>query len=862
MALIEHVLDEHAWTLRGYYPGQWQAASSRRGGCAVGPLPATVPGAVQADLLAAGLIPNPYREEQSRLSEWVAAREWEYATTFTPPMPLQGKSLFLALDGLDPGGTIIVNGEVLVEHPGGPLSLETDVTALLTFDRENELRIRLHEAPPQPNQFGALDRALVTRPRFTYQWDFATRYPPIGLGRPVRLLALGRFRLVNVWVRPQVHLHDGEAVVSTTIAFHALKEGGCEVRTSLKCGEALLSTEHALVSAGKAVQEVRHEHFIAQPRLWWPNGYGEQPLYEMVTELFDARGDLCDQQRVTFGIRDLRFVRNDGAAPTAFPYTVLVNDTPIFLKGGYLLPRDHLYAMPNEGKVVRLLRMARDAGVNCLHAFAGGPWEDETVYRQCDALGLLIWQDFPLCGSQGGSTPAGDTQTLAQWEILGPALLASRRNHPALAIWCGGHELTDGQGHPATCQHPTLALLQRLVREHDPDRLFLPTSPSGAVFMVDPRAVYKTSAEQGDVHGPWGYLGPERHYQYHDGLNAMLYGAYGCGGATHPSTMRQLADEERLWPPTTDNPLWAHRGGLCWSDLPRLEMLFGELPDLDSYAQASQFLQAEAVRYAIEASRRRKWRSSGMILWHLNEPWPNLICPALIDYFGHAKPAYYAAANAFRPEAICARFEKIAWQPGDMFLAELYLINSRETARALEWSWTLYDLAGNALAGWCAETLSHPNAASRVGTVRWMIPKDFTHPFLLRATVSNHGRTIHHNDYLFSCAPPPMFAPLSAHAPASLAVQAHPKGSHLTVRIENTGTAAAFGVTVSRPDGHWLYGIDNYRHLLPGEVWTAQYTIAAREGFDMGLWHTAEEPEIAVSAWYMLPVLARWGALV
>ena len=166
-----------------------------------------------------------------------------------------------------------------------------------------------------------------------------------------------------------------------------------------------------------------------------------------------------------------------------------------------------------------------------------------------------------------------------------------------------------------------------------------------------------------------------------------------------------------------------------------LEELFGPLRNLDAYIQASQLLQAEAVRALIEANRRRKWHCSGVLLWQLNEPWPNFCCTNQVDYFNQPKPAYYAAANAFLPEIVTARYDSLAGKPGEPFSTELWVDNSLEAARAVEVSWAIHDLAGALLKSWSGETLTHPNSVSRVGAVNWSVPADFLRPFLLRLTL-------------------------------------------------------------------------------------------------------------------------------
>ncbi|MHB9131365.1 MAG: glycoside hydrolase family 2 protein [Armatimonadota bacterium] len=846
MALMTFSLDGEGWEIYGYHADQWTLNNSLHGSAELGPFPAVVPGAVQADLLAVGVIPNPYWEEQSRLSEWVAMRQWEYIREFTPPGEMRGMRVMLVLDGIDPGGVVALNSVQLIEHDGQFIPLEIDVTDKLIFDAPNQLRIILREAPHHENQSGWTDKEIMPHTRFTYKWDFSTRYLPVGVWRGVRLEAHQAFRVVDVWARPKVDITEHSATITTTVTFIGPESRPHEVRTSLCYGDEVVSVDHSRQKGSTALQEVVHHHFIGNPRLWWPNGYGTQHRYRMVAEVFDAQGELADRKEVTVGLREVHYLRNEGAQSHAYPYTLVVNGTPVFLKGWNLVPLDHLYGQQNSGKLRRYLQMVRDAGGNLLRVWGGGVLESEEFYTLCDELGILVWQDFIMSSSGHNSVPSADSRHLAQWEALAPLAIKDRRNHPSLAVWCGGNELMEKGDKPATEYQPVLALLRRLVREYDPDRLFLSSTPSGPTAYVDPSRPLPPATEQHDVHGKWHYLGQERHYAFYNALNPMLHSETGCGGAANLDAMQFIGEEKRLWPP--DPLLWKHHAG-GWIDFPLLKELFGLLETLEQYVQASQLIQAEGIRYIIESHRRRKWHTSGVFLWQLNEPWPNLACSNVIDYFGQPKPAYFAAANAFQPEAVSARYARLGWLPGDRFSAELFVSNSQERVRPLELTWTLYDIAGAHLAGWCAETLSHPNSVSKMGKVEWKIPESFTQPFLLRATISAADKLVHMNDYLFSAAPLPILAPLLQFPSAVLDVNVAEDGDGLLVSVENAGSTIALGVMISRPDGHWIYGTDNYRHLLPGETWTAHVTPGQREGFYMQLDNRSETGEIAVSAW-------------
>ena len=335
-----------------------------------------------------------------------------------------------------------------------------------------------------------------------------------------------------------------------------------------------------------------------------------------------------------------------------------------------------------------------------------------------------------------------------------------------------------------------------------------------------------------------------------NGVNPLFVGSAGCPGAANHDVMRLVTRENKLWPPSNENLFWRNRGGR-WIDIQMVNELFGTITRMDDYIHASQLLQVESVRYIIEANRRRKWHCSGIMLWHLNEPWPNFISPALIDYFGNPRPAYNILAKSYCKEIVSAKFARIGWKPGDTFFAELHLINSKEESQPLEIHWELITLENQMLNNGNINTLSHPNASIRVGAIEWVIPKGIQELFLLRLSLYRRGNQIHSNDYLFSSCNAPILAPLVTLPDTDIRVECIKIDEILNVKLQNTGKIAAIGIRIFRPDGHWLYGADSWIYaLMPGEMKTVKLTPQKARGYYMHLEKRKEEINvIAVEGW-------------
>jgi beta-mannosidase len=582
-------LDGDGWQVRGCLGDEWRWHAGRgKPWDAPGWLPARVPGSVLDDLVRAGEIASPYHERDSRLAEWVPERAWLYRRRFVADAPI------LRFDGVDYACTVLVDGVELATHEGLFAAFDVDVRAYAD-GREHLLAVVVHPAPQSEPQVGVTERVRVHKPRMNYGWDFCPR-----------LVHQGIWRSVGLADEPQRHpvvlLLDGVGTVELD-------------------GEVVLRVE--------------------SPELWWPNGSGEQRLY-------DAAGF-----RVGF-----RTVELDD-------YRLVVNGRPLYVKGWNWCPLDPLYGVPRPAKLERMLRLARDANVNLLRVWGGGLIETTEFYELCDRFGLLVWQEFSQSSSGIGSVPATDDVFVEHMRCEAQAIVPTRRRHPSLALWCGGNELAgklEGRSDdvPLDDSHPVLAALDEVVRELDPGRGWLPTSPSGPRFLNRLDVIAEDPDGQHDVHGPWEHQGLRAHYALYDGGTAILHSEFGVEGMANRALHEQLIDAPHRWPADRSNVIYEHLGA-WWNNAPLVQGCFGgRIDDLETMRRASQWLQYDGLRYAVEANMRRA-RSVGVIPWQFNESFPNAWCTAAVDWHGEPKPAYWGVARAYRPGHPSAQFVTCAW---------------------------------------------------------------------------------------------------------------------------------------------------------------------------------------------------------
>jgi len=556
------------------------------------------------------------------------------------------------------------------------------------------------------------------------------------------------------------------------------------------------------------------------PQRWWPNGLGEQPVYTAEVTLAGPDGNEWDATATTFGLRTIEMVPNDSAPAGADPYTMVVNGRKVFLRGWNFVPVDHMYGLPNKQKYQWLVELARRANVNMLRVWGGGIIEKETFYDLCDRAGILVWQEMPQSSSGLDNEPPTDPAFLEALKAVARSALRRLRNHPCLAIWCGGNELARGL-EPLDASHPNLAAIGEVVSEEAPHLVYRPTSPYGPAY--DPIPGKFGTGVHHDVHGPWKYQGVRGQYELFNGNDCLFHSEAGAEGCASVGSIRRCLRDESPYPFDKTNRAWVHHAG-WWVNADAIRELFGEIQDLDNYVFASQFVQAEALRYAAESNRRRKFRCSGGLLWQMNEPWPNVSATSCVDWYGVPKPAYYFVGRAWRPRHVSLKYSRLDWRPGTKFDGEIFVHNSLGETHA-DVRCTIFDITGAILFDEHRTIAMPDNACVPAGDIDWTVPVGID-IFVVRLTLAVGGVQLVPNEYIFAATgrEPPL-APL-ANLPAARTRLEHltREGTESIVRAINTGDVAALMTLIEPADRTLVHVEGNARVLMPGE--TAEFGLS------------------------------------
>ncbi|HVL52834.1 MAG TPA: glycoside hydrolase family 2 TIM barrel-domain containing protein [Vitreimonas sp.] len=819
-----------AWERRDFLDEAWRWSDALRGSAA-GPTSADgppvqsgvsagwragrVPGSTIDDAWRAGEIPNPYVDRNSLAAEWVPQRAWLYRRRFTVPDDA-GSRAALRFDGLDPGGTVLLDGQELARHDGMFVPLEIELGDRLTSGSTHELVVALDPAPPMPSQVSRTELARHHRSRMGYGWDFCPRMVQTGIWRSVTLELRG-----DAWLgRPDVDVHVDPAGRRGTVHV-ACPVGGVAdgmrlaVRVVDLADGRAVAAETARVSAGaaSALLDVR------APRRWWPNGAaGGTPALHRLELSLEHGTETLDRRSVRIGFRSCELTPTTRGPTDARPYTLTVNGRPTWIRGWNWTPIDACYGVPRPEQLRHLVELLRRANVNLVRVWGGGLIESDAFYDACDEAGIMVWQEFAQSSSGVSNTPASDEAFVELMAREARDIIPTRTHHPSLAIWCGGNELADADGRPLSEAHPVIAALHDEVRGSDPGRNWLPTSPSGPRFDNSLAAIADDPASLHDVHGPWEHQGLAAQHELANATTSLLHSEFGVEGMTNLATLRATVTDPDRWAADRSDPVLAHRGA-WWNNKGFVERAFGGGLSLEELERASQHLQADGLRTLIEGDRRRWPRNAGSLPWVFNEPFPNAWSNAAVDYFGRPKAAYSAVAEAYAPVLPGVSLAGRALEGAAELVVRPWLVNDTDAPISGPLTVSLHDATGRCLDEREIGLHAGANAVATADPLTFAVPSDAADLLVVGAAVGERAirRLLSRTDSL---------EPLRRLPAAGLAASVAGDEDAWTVSVRNDGPVAAPEVRLedARPVG-WPerepvgapYLDANLVTLLPGE---------------------------------------------
>ncbi|ORY13800.1 glycoside hydrolase superfamily [Clohesyomyces aquaticus] len=636
---------------------------------------ARVPTNVHLDLIDNGKIPDPFLGFNELKAEWVADKTWTYKVKLPEiSEPRYGTVTVLAFDGLDTFATVKLNGDVILESDNMFIPHRVDVTKILKPGSDNVLEIdfasarlraiEIREAHPEHTWVGFngdMSRLAVRKAQYHWGWDWGPVLNTCGPWRPVRLET---YQSKISDLRIDYALDDGLKSVSGTITASVEGHSGTRVAFEVHSGDDLVFKETADIIDGAA----KVQFHVNEPKLWYPHGYGEQPLYK-VTATVSADDVSLHQATRRTGFRRGELVQEPDEIGKTFFFRI--NGIDVFCGGSDWIPADSFTPRVTEEKYRKWLEMMVDGYQVMIRIWGGGIWEEDVFYDLCDELGILVWQDFMFgCGNY----PAfPDILQSIRNECI--ANVGRLRHHPSIVIYAGNNEDYQVQeqfgltydyedknpenwrktGFPARYIYEKL--LPEVVEAESPHVPYHPGSPWGDGLKTSNTTI-------GDMHQWNVWHGTQEKYQIFDTLGGRFNSEFGMEAFPHIDTIKYYCtDPSQLYPQSHMLDFHNKADGHERRIATYLVENFRTQTDLEAFIHLTQLSQAEALMFGYRGWRRQwgqKRFCGGALVWQLNDCWP-VTSWSIVDYFLRKKPAYYAMRRVLAPIAVAVKRAHHDW---------------------------------------------------------------------------------------------------------------------------------------------------------------------------------------------------------
>ncbi len=639
---------------------RWEVACSTAPGRFVA---AGVPGAAQADMARAQGWDDWHFADNYRRFAPLEDVDFVYRTAFRAPELRPGESLWLCSKGIDYQCEVSLNGRFLASHEGALSPVEVRLDPAIS-EGDNILEIKVLKAPKKEGAPEGREQAShCCKPPVSYGWDWHPRLIPTGICDDTAIVVRKAAWLGDVAFKYVLSpdFSRADLCVSSEVCG---REDGVFLTFSLKDS----SGREVLSRRSEAKEDITA--VLSNPRLWWTRDHGDPYIYNYEVVLHGPDGEVLDVRNGTAGFRRVRLVMNEGSwdrpegspkSRSDAPAQLELNGRRIFLKGSNWVCPDVFPGLVDEGRLRSLLDLAVGAGFNVLRCWGGCMPEKDAFYDMCDAHGILVWQEFPLACNRYPD----DESYLGVLAREARALVARLRNHPCLAIWCGGNELFNSWS-GMDDQSLALRLLGSICLEMDPRTPFLPTSPL-----------------TGMAHGNYLFRDGDREvYQWMAASSFTAYVEFGVPSLAPLPVLKAIIPENELFPVRPTAAWTAHHAFGAWDGKPgtwlgeeTLRHYFGPASSLEELIAQSSLLQGEGYKAIYEEARRQKPHCSMALCWMFNEPWPAAANNSIISWPDRPKAAYSDVSAACRPRLASAAFSRFSWRAGEEFSLALWLLD-------------------------------------------------------------------------------------------------------------------------------------------------------------------------------------------
>ena len=637
-------------------------------------LEASVPGDVHMDLLKNGLIEDPFYRLNEHDLQWIDKTDWEYKTEFDlSKKDINSHSLSLDFHGIDTYSSIYLNDSLIATTDNMFIGKTVDIKNFAKLGK-NKLYVKLYSPINKGVQlhdslgydissFNANDLAEIGKVEgnkrvsvftrkapYHYGWDWGPRLVTSGIWQPINIKKWNYFNIEDLYIK-QKTLDESASLVAEIEVESYLEID--EMISEIYVDNQKVSTD--LIYINKGANKIEIPFTIKDYELWWPNGMGDQNMYEVKVKLKSNNNFVTTSKRI--GLREINLVTSEDSIGNNFYFEV--NKKPVFMKGVNYIPQDIFLNRVSDDKYEELLNSAVDANMNMIRVWGGGIYENEIFYNLCDEKGLLVWQDFMFACAMY----PGDQEFLKSVEQEAEFNVKRLRGHPSIALWCGNNEVRSAwknwgwEKDVIENQSPEIAneiskayddvfhkILPKVVNNLDSSTAYWPSSP-GSTFSGGTE-----SYTSGDAHY-WGVWWGKENFESYNQKVPRFMSEFGFQSFPEFSSIDKYTNESDY--SIYSDVMKSHQRSSIGNKTIEDYMLryYNKPKSFKGYLYVSQILQAYGVSMGMEAHRRNKGYSMGSLYWQLNDCWP-VASWSSIDYFGKWKALHYSTKKAFQPVLI------------------------------------------------------------------------------------------------------------------------------------------------------------------------------------------------------------------
>ena len=637
-------------------------------------LDVSVPGDVHTDLLKNGLIEDPFYRLNEHDLQWIDKTDWEYKTEFDlSQKDLNSHSLALEFQGIDTYSSIYLNDSLIGTTDNMFIGKTVDIKNFAKLGK-NKLYIKLfspinkgvklHDSLGYDiSSFNGNDLAEIGKVEgnkrvsvftrkapYHFGWDWGPRLVTSGIWQPINIKTWNYFNIEDLYIR-QISLDESASLVAE-IELESYLEID-EMISEIYVDNQKVSTD--LIYINKGANKIEIPFTVKDYELWWPNGMGNQNMYDVKVKLQSNNNFVTSSKRV--GLREINLVTSQDSVGNNFYFEV--NKKPVFMKGVNYIPQDIFLNRVSDDKYEELLESAVDANMNMIRVWGGGIYENEIFYNLCDEKGLLVWQDFMFACAMY----PGDEDFLKSVEQEAKYNVKRLRGHPSIALWCGNNEVRSAwknwgwEKDVMENQSPEIAsviskayddvfhkILPEVVNNLDTSTAYWPSSP-GSTFSGGTE-----SYTSGDAHY-WGVWWGKEDFESYNQKVPRFMSEFGFQSFPEFSSVDKYTNESDY--SIYSEVMKSHQRSSIGNSTIEDYMLrhYNKPKSFKGYLYVSQILQAYGMSIGMESHRRNKGYSMGSLYWQLNDCWP-VASWSSIDYFGKWKALHYSTKKAFQPVLI------------------------------------------------------------------------------------------------------------------------------------------------------------------------------------------------------------------